>query len=274
MRDWDDTVLNYGLRYENTLTRLVSQSAFINREPNIGGKTPDILATNLLGHKTVIECTTLERGISCRHADHIFGSTDPNELNCRLYHSIEQKLKKYSADWTGNLSLVIAIENRDCSMYDSSMIDVAFGAWRYRAGKWCNLWEGTEDAHGLFGKYEHCSGILHSTWSDHLFVPNPRAKNKADPDLFTFASIAEPKRYANGIIPASQPKRPSQDAVVNKIRGATIVGVPPGTVPSESVIEVLGYDPDGTAQLVVHLRINDEEDPRAFIHFGEPPPIP
>lgn len=262
-----------GRLYENTIAELVSQWAPIKREPTIGEKTPDILATSGPGQKTIIECTTLERGISCRHADHIFGSTDPTELNCRLYFSIEQKLIRYSREWTGNLPLVVAIENKDCAMYDSSIMDVAFGAWRYLAGRWINLWQGTEDAHGLFGKYQHCSGILHSTWSDHLFIPNPTAINHVDPDLFGFASIAKPKRYANGIIEASEPKTLPRDAPVNKIRGATITGVPPGTIATESVIEVLGYGPDGVAELAVHIRVPEYEGSDAFIQFGATPRI-
>ena len=166
----------------------------------------------MLNYACLIECTILARSNTCRHSRHIYGHDDPNRLNERLYYKIEEKLKAYPKQIIGGHSLVVAVQNECCALYDSSVMEVAFGAWRFQAGTWTNLWDGTPDVDGLFGKYPHCSGILHSTWNFHLFIPNPDTAIPADPSLFQFADIAEPEFLSNGSINASAAARPPKEA--------------------------------------------------------------
>ena len=241
--------------YEDRIATLVkSAGLFVESEPPVQGKTPDILVKSPDGMECIIECTTLSPSRVCQHGKHVFGLDDPNSLNARLYEKIQEKLKNYAKDIIGNRSLVIAVQNACCSFYDSSAMEVALGAWRYGSSEWKNLWEGTEDAFGLFGKYGHCSGILHSTWSDHLFIPNPGARLQADRDVFHFASVAEPVFQPSGMIKASPPINPPKDAVVTKIRGATIHGLPPDSILVDSVVEVIGEE-DGVPQVAIHIKL-------------------
>lgn len=140
-------------------------------------------------------------------------------------------------------------------------MEVAFGAWRFQAGTWTNLWDGTPDVDGLFGKYPHCSGILHSTWNFHLFIPNPDTAIPADPSLFQFADIAEPEFLSNGSINASAAARPPKEAHFQKIRNATIKGLPPGGILLEGDFELI-EEVDGIPQFVMHAKVpfNVEEN--------------
>ena len=247
--------------YENKIADLLLRTgAFVQQEPLIEGKTPDILAKSVSKSDCLIECTTLARSNTCQHGKHIYGLDDPNRLNERLYYKIEDKLKVYPKQIIGDHSLVVAVQNECCALYDSSVMEVAFGAWRYQAGRWTNLWAGTPDADGLFGKYPHCSGILHSTWIFHLFIPNPDTATPVDPTLFQFADIAEPKFFSNGSVSASTSVQPPKEALVRKIRNATVKGLPAGAILLEGDFEIIG-EVDGIPEVQMHAKIpfNAEE---------------
>ena len=248
--------------YENRIADLLLRAgAFVQQEPLIERKTPDILAKSMLNYACLIECTTLARSNTCRHSRHIYGHDDPNRLNERLYYKIEEKLKAYPKQIIGGHSLIVAVQNECCALYDSSVMEVAFGAWRFQAGTWTNLWDGTPDVDGLFGKYPHCSGILHSTWNFHLFIPNPDTAIPADPSLFQFADIAEPEFLSNGSINASAAARPPKEAHFQKIRNATIKGLHPGEILLEGDFELI-EEVDGVPQFVMHAKVpfNVEEN--------------
>ena len=241
-----------GQEYEDLIASLVVRAGFfVKREPVINGKTPDILVKGRDGVECIIECTTLSRSRDCQHGRHVFGLDGPNSLNARLYAKMEEKLTKYTEGIIGGFPLVIAVHNECCSFFDSSAMETAFGAWRYGSDGWNNLWAGTDGAWGLFGKYSQCSGFLHSTWTDHLFIPNPNARTKADIAVFPFASAAELVFHPSGLVKASSPRNPSEEAIVAKIRGATVHGLPPGTTLVDGVFEVVG-EKDGVPQVVFH----------------------
>ena len=244
-----------GKIYENTIHNLLLGGGFlVKRDPNIQGLTPDFMVSDM-ATQCLIECTTLSFGRNCERHDHLWGTNDPTQLNARLYCSLEGKLQKYTAEVCDSIPLVIAIFNEDCARFDTSILEAALGAWRFHSRKWVNLWAGTEDADGLFGKYTHCSGIIHSTPSDHLFVPNPNAINPVSTEFFTFASIAEPQIHPDGVN-ASKPKSPPNDAPVQRIRdkGMTIDGQP--FRQTDSVIDIHGVSEDGIPGISITLKVD------------------
>ena len=249
-----------GQEYEDLIASLVLRAGFfVKREPVITGKTPDIWVKGRDGGECIIECTTLSRSRDCRHGKHVFGFDDPNNLNARLYAKIEEKLRKYTEGIIGGLPLVIAVRNECCSFFDSSAMETALGAWRYGSDRWNNLWAGTDDAWGLFGKYSQCSGFLHSTWTDHLFIPILTLGPKQILLCFLFASVAEPVFHPSGVVKASSPKNPPEDAIVAKIRGVTVHGLPPGAMLVDGVFEVVGEE-DGVPQVVFHGKMPFEHE--------------
>ena len=234
-----------GTNYEQYVTNLVSRNATVKCHPSIGGKTPDLLAIDQQKQECIIECTTLNQSLNCEHMQHAF-TKDPAKLNERLYDSLERKMRKYGKGMIGQRAFVVAIQNECCGFFDKSVQDVVMGAWRFRQGNLVNLWEAEEYAYGLFGLYPHCSGILHSTWTDHLYFPNPRSITPANLDLFPFASIADPAPQTSGQLRViRQPTDTPSDAPLQKIRGATIHGLPPGNVPMDTVAKVVGKDEEG-----------------------------
>lgn len=244
-----------GKEYEDIIHDLfLKRGVLVKRDPNIQGLKPDFLVFNS-ARQCLLECTTLSFGQNCKRHDHLWGTKDPNQLNARLYCSLEQKLKKYTVEVCGSTPLVIAIFNGDCARFDSSILEATLGAWRYSSGKCVNLWTGTEDADGLFGKHPHCSGIIHSTHSDHLFIPNPNAINTVDTELFTFASIAEPQIHPGGVN-ASKPKSPPEDAVVQRIRGKSIMIDGRPLIQADSVIDLHGVSEDGIPRISIEMKID------------------
>ncbi len=244
-----------GKVYEDIIHDLfLGRGVLVRRHPNIQGLTPDFLVSDLAG-QCLVECTTLTFGRNCEKHDHLWGTNDPTQLNARLHCSLEGKLQKYTAEVCGGIPLVVAIFNEDCARFDSSILEAALGAWRFQSGKWVNLWAGTDDADGLFGKYPHCSGIIHSTPSDHLFVPNPNAINPVSTEFFTFASISEPLIHPDGVN-ASEPKSPPKNAPLQRIRNrnSTIDGQP--FRQTDSVIDILGVSEDGNPEISITLKVD------------------
>ena len=241
-----------GIGYELYVMDLVRRVAKVQHEPSLGGKTPDLLVTDGEGRECIIECTTLSRSLECTHNPHAF-TEDPSRLNERLYSSIEEKMRKYKKDVIGNRSYVVAIQNECCGLFDKSVQDVVMGAWRYRQGKWVNLWKGETYANGLFGLYPDCSGVLHSTWMDHLYFPNPRCKSPANIDLFPFASIVDPRPQPSGHVDVfRQATVHPKDASMRTIRGATIRGLPPGSILLSGVFKLVDVAEDGTHVVEFH----------------------
>ena len=107
----------------------------------------------------------------------------------------------------------------------------------------------------------YCSGILHSTWNFHLFIPNPQTATPADASLFQFADIAGPEFLSNGSINASAAVRPPKEAHFQKIRNATVKGLPPGEILLEGDFELI-EEVDGIPQFVMHAKVpfNVEEN--------------
>lgn len=238
-----------GPAYENYVMGLLTRIAEVEHEPSIGGKTPDLLVTDDTGRECIIECTTLSQSPDCLHNLHAF-TKDPTRLNERLYNSLREKMRKYGKAVIGKRSYVVAIQNECCGFFDKSVQDVVMGAWRFRHGRWKNLWEGENYASGLFGMYPGCSGVLHSTWTDHLYFPNPRCKIPVSLEIFSFASIVDPRPHPDGHVKViRQVSSPPNDAVMTTVRGVTFRGLPPGTIVPQMVWKVVGRDEDGTAHL-------------------------
>ena len=235
-----------GPAYERYIMDLLSRNARVEHEPLVGGKTPDILVTDSKGRECIIECTTLSQNSECLHSFHAF-TEDPTRLNERLYRSLEEKMRKYGRAVIGDRSYVVAIQNECCGFFDKSAQDVVIGARRFRDGEWVNLWKGEEYADGLFEMYRSCSGVLHSTWTAHIYFPNPWCKSPANPNLFPFAAIADPRPQPNGHVKVIREVRdPADDAHFTPIRGATISGLPPGSIVLNVVWKPVGEDIDGT----------------------------
>ena len=244
-----------GKLYEDTIHNLFLERGFpVDKDPKVHGLTPDFLVSDL-ETKCLIECTTLSFGQNCEKHDHLWGTNDPTQLNARLYCSLEKKLQKYVEDVCDGIPLVIAIFNEDCARFDSCIFEAVLGAWRFHSGQWVNLWAGTEDAVGLFGKYPHCSGIIQSTPSDHLFVPNPDAINPVSTEFFTFASIAEPLIHPDGVT-ASEPKSPPKDAPLQRIRNRNIKIDGQPLHQTDSVIDILGESEDGTPEIGITMIVD------------------
>ena len=250
-----------GRNYEKYVMNLVERQAEVEYQPTIDGKTPDLLVRDRKGDECIIECTTLSSSPNCDHKLHSF-SSDPIRLHERLYSSLENKMRTYTKELTQDRAYVVAIQNECCSFFAKSVRDVLMGAWRFRPGPPVKLWEGQDYEDGLFGMYPHCSGVLHSTWSDHLYFPNPRCAISANLDLFAFARIADPLPQFNGSVKIVRPAiNHPDDTVITSIGPAYSDDgkhfIIDHRLAVESVAEVIGESEDGTPMLQIHMTFGD-----------------
>ena len=250
-----------GRNYEKYVMDLVGRQAEVEYEPAIDGRTPDLLVRDRNGDECIVECTTLSSSPDCDHNLHSSNS-DPARLHGRLYSSLENKMRIYTKELTRHRAYVVAIQNECCSFFARSVRDVLMGAWRLRQGQPVNLWEGENYGDGLFGMYPHCSGVLHSTWSDHLYFPNPRCAISVNLDLFSFARIADPIPRGNGAVKfLRQAIDLPGDTIMTNIGPAYSVDgkrlIMDHSLDIESVVEVIGEDEDGTPMVSIHMTIGD-----------------
>ena len=246
----------------------------VSRHNRFKNKTPDILVYDSKS-RCIVECTSITTGARCNRADHRIGNANPHELQERLYASIVAKIEKYTPDIIGEIPLVIAIRNDDCSHQDLAIYDVVTGASRFVDGKERMMWDG-EYRHGIFGnpEYRHCSGVIHAAGShDYLFVRNPNATNPADEGLFEFAQIAQSERYnQNYRIDASSPVATCPDSFMQIVRdadakikmpdGQEITLISPTAAPT---VNIVGTSDDGTPLTEMAMDLISPDG-----HFNEP----
>ena len=234
----------------------------VTRHSRFKNKTPDILVYDSKS-RCIVECTSITTGARCNRSDHRIGNVNPNELQERLYASIVAKIDKYTPAIIGEIPLVIAIRNDDCSHQDLAIYDVVTGGSRFVGDKEQMMWDG-EYRYGIFGnpKHRHCSGVIHATGShDYLFVRNPNATNPADEELFKFAQIAQSERYNRHYrIDASSPVASCPDSLMQVVRVADPkIEISKGRIitlkspTAAATVNVVGTSDDGTPSIKLEM---------------------
>ena len=219
-----------GIGYEEELADLFWRNRYIltvEREPNINGKTPDILVETIDGIECIVECTVA-----------YLENRPNNMLNCevdivdicdplrrvKLHDKIEEKLKAYPSRIIADRGYVIAVNNMTLESFDISALSICFG----ERNRYININQVTkkttgrgwaraldEDEHrGLLEmeKNRHCSGILitkdliDQENNRHLFIPNSEAAVPVPEYIFDFARVSELTIEPDGSTPSRPPK--------------------------------------------------------------------
>ena len=192
--------------YEQCVESLLRKAGFaVQREPNIAGKTPDLLVTRKDDPDVIIECFTklsdpertkelVEQGHSSRlwHVDEMHGT---------LYSRLEQKITKYR-ELSNQQGYVIALYDSTLNAHPDTAEALAFSA---RAAYitlsadrqvidrgYRDLWSTTGKSASLFKLHPHLSGLIYSCWrKEHYYLPNPFADVHISAGLFPFACVPE-----------------------------------------------------------------------------------
>ena len=206
------TVNAVELDYEDFIERVMDRDPSINiaRDPEFNGMTPDILATADDGAKCIVECTSIKTKIKCDRSGHS-DALNFDEFHRPLYDACDDKLRTYTPSVIGIIPLVVAVKNLCCDNFATALSDVAVGPIRSKEGRWVSLWAGTPYAAGIFGQYPHCSGILMSSRSDDIFMPNPFTTNAADPRFFSFARFCGKPVMPNGQMTIKDAENPHSE---------------------------------------------------------------
>lgn len=211
--------------YEICIEWLLQQSGLVvEREPRISGQTPDLLVTQPVGTKVVIECLVKLRDPAHQketdeHGFHSCGG-DIKELHGALYSRVEQKAAKYK-DLVDGMPYVVAVYDMSCMDFIHTAMALAFSAHvpyvRFNAqgtvvsSGYSDQWSTPEMTASLFRRYPNVSGLIYSRWGqEHNFLPNPFADLPASAELFPFARIPEAPMI--GGQPAWEKREPLFDA--------------------------------------------------------------
>lgn len=192
--------------HEECMEYLMQQTgASVTREPNIGGKTPDLLVTPAEGEPFVIEC--IARLQDEHHAHHVM-SGEPHycegnvrELHRNIYSRVDHKATKYRG-LAEKQPYVIALFDGSCMNGLEVAVDLMLAPYApvtertetgKKAGKHYNtLWCTPHIPAALFELYPHVSGFIYSRWpKEHHYLPNPHADRPVPARHFPFASVPD-----------------------------------------------------------------------------------
>lgn len=197
--------------HERTIEGLLTHSGLnVRSEPNMDGKTPDLLATPQEGQQFVVEC--IARLPDPRHAAemeqngfHVCDG-DIGSLRANIYSRLDQKATKYR-QIASAMPYVIALYDGSCLNSLQTAIDMTMSPYqptleRYEDGtvrnrRYDRIWQAQEIPGALFELYPHLSGLIYSRWpKEHWYLPNPRATRPVDPAHLPFAAVpALPYQY-------------------------------------------------------------------------------
>ena len=210
-RDTCREALEFSRWHEECVTHLLVESGLqVVREPEIMGKTPDILARGPDAKPFVIEC--IARLPDPAHLDemerygHHVCNGNIDELHANVYSRLDHKATKYR-EIARHLPYVIALYDGTCLNSVRAGIDLAMSPYQPTVersdngsvkGKHYNtLWRDQEIPAALFSLYPHLSGLIYSRWPrEHYYIPNIEANRPVSPRLLPFASVpALPPEY-------------------------------------------------------------------------------
>ena len=207
--------------HERCIEHLLDRSGLqVQREPQILGKTPDLLVTPHQGAPFIIEC--IARLQDPTHAiempEHTLHFCDGNikELHHNVYSRLDHKATKYRdiAEQTP-MPYVIALYDASCLNSVDTAMDLVLSPYapirtmspdgRIISREYQTLWSTPSIPAALFELYPHLSGFIYSRWPrEHYYIPNPYASAPIPQDLFKFAQVPQlPDHYVQ---PAWQPR--------------------------------------------------------------------
>ena len=211
--------LEFSQWHERCIEHLLTQSGLnVQREPEILGKTPDLLATTPSGQQVIIEC--IARLQDPAHAMQLtetgWHCCDGNirELHQNIYSRLQHKAEKYR-EISANAPFVVAMFDASCLNSPDVPLDLALSPYaptvtRSSDGKitgklYNTMWTTPDVPAALFELYPHLSGLIYSRWPrEHYYLPNPYATNPLQPNPFRFAQVPPlPARYRQ---PSWQPR--------------------------------------------------------------------
>lgn len=195
----------FSLWHEQCVERLFTESgALVVREPEILGKTPDLLVQPHNGTQHfVVEC--IARLPDPNHAAemeergwHLCGG-NIQDLHANVYSRLDHKATKYRAI-AQRLPYVIAVYDGTCLNSVQTAVDMMMSPYRptverdrdgsIRGRHYNTLWPQQEIPVALFDLYPHLSGLVYSRWPrQHHYLPNPNAERPMDPATMPFADV-------------------------------------------------------------------------------------
>ena len=192
--------------YERCIEYLLRQSGVsVKPEPNIGGKTPDLLVQQPSGPDVIIECLVRLRNPEhdrefIKTGSHSCGG-DIRELHSSVYSRVEEKITKYQRT-VGSKPYVVALYHGGCGNSLDTALALAFSAHvpylsLSKNGNvvdrgYVDMWSTPSKSASLFRLYPHLSGLIYSRWPrEHYFLPNPFADVPVPTSLFPFACVPD-----------------------------------------------------------------------------------
>ena len=199
--------------HESCIAHLMDKSSLsVQREPNINGKTPDLLITPHQGKPYIIECIA-----RLQDQSHAFELTEQDswhfcggniqELHQNIFSRLDCKATKYREIAENNMPYIIALYDASCANSLERAMDMILSPYaptitRSFEGKvtgkhYNTLWSSQTIPATLFELYPHLSGFIYSRWNkEHYYLPNPYASMPISPDRFNFAEIPKlPRHY-------------------------------------------------------------------------------
>ena len=190
--------------HEECMEHLLTQSGLsVTREPNMAGKTPDLLVQGKAGQPFVVEC--IARLPDPQHAaemdatGHHVCNGGICELHANVYSRLDQKATKYK-EIAKTMPYIIALYDGSCLNSLQTAVDMTMSPYRPTIERaedgrvtrrhYNTLWSSQEIPAALFDLYPHLSGLIYSRWPrEHHYLPNPNALRPVSPDNLPFASV-------------------------------------------------------------------------------------
>ena len=196
--------LEFSNWHERCIEYLFSKSGYeVKREPQIMGKTPDMLVTPQDSQPFVVECIA-----RLQDPDHALELTETGlhvcsgnikELHQNIYSRLEQKATKYR-NIAETMPYVIAFYDASCMNGIDTAVDLVLSPFAptiefskngaIKDKHYNSLWYTSEIPVALFELYPHLSGFIYSCWpGQHYYLPNPFTTNLLSNNIVQFAEI-------------------------------------------------------------------------------------